>query len=335
MKRLGAIGLVVGFLVLATACGGTSNTASTTKFKVALLLPGVKNDLSWNQVAYEGVKDLAAEEGFDFAYTDQVGYSADDAARFARLYASKGYNLIIAHNSGYKDGIMQVAKEYPKVDFAYQDDNSVQTTNNVGGYNQNLWEAAYLGGMEAAAMSKSGTVGGVGAQAIPLVFAYYNTFVLGAKKVNPQIHFVSVYTGDWSDSAKAKSAALVLADRGADVLVAFGDGPSRGVAAAAQQTNTLACGYIHSVDVLAPNNVIGSVIWDAKKSFKLMVDDARSGSFNPGKHYAFGVKGELVALQVNANFEGKISAQAKAVLDQALKDTNSGSYIPAFDPTTI
>ncbi|HEY2598336.1 MAG TPA: BMP family protein [Candidatus Dormibacteraeota bacterium] len=341
MKRLGAIGVLAVVALLATACGqGTTTTTGSGTYKVAILLPGVKNDLSWNQVGFEGLQTAAAQEGIEFAYTDNVGYSADDAARFARLYASKGFNLIIADNSGYKDGIMQVAKEYPNVNFAYQDDQppggaGIQLADNVAGYNQDLWQAAYAAGIAAAGVTKKNVVGGVGAQGIPLVYAYYHMFAQGLAKVNPAIKFSAIYTGDWSDSAKAKAAALVLADRGADVLIAFGDGPSRGVAAAAQQTNTYGYGYIHSVDVLAPNNVLGAVIWDSAKSFKMMVDDSRSGHFRPAKHYGFGTKDGLVTLQLNPNLESLISAQAKTMLDQALKDSVSGAFVPVFDPTSI
>ena len=306
---------------------------TTEVLKVAILLPSNKNDLAWNQEAFEGVQALATQDNIEFAYTEQVGFSAEEAARFARLYAEEGFDLVIGHNSGFKDGIFQVAAEFPDVQFVYQDDGSVENGSNVAGYNMELYQAAYLGGIAAGGLTESGSIGGVGGMSIPFCFAMFNAFLDGARQVNPEIELSSVYVGDWADIAGAKASTEALADRGADVFVACGDGPARGVIAAVAERDLLAFGYLHPMDVLAPFNVVGSLVWDAENSYRIIVEDILNGTFTPTQHYSFAMDVALVGLDLNENIP--LPTEVQELLDQALSDAASGDLTIPFNGDEI
>lgn len=315
--------------------GNGGGDAAADGLQVALLLPAVKNDLAWNQSAFEGIESLAAGGQLEFEYTEQVGYAAEDAARFARLYAERGYDLVIGHNSGYKDGIMEVAGEFPDVNFLYQDDGTVETAENVSGYNMEIWQGAYLAGIIAGATSESGRLGGVGGMAIPFCFAYFNAFLDGARTQNPAAELSTVYVGDWGDIAGAKASAETIADRGADVFIACGDGPARGVIEAVSGRGLYTFGYMHEMDVLAPYNIYGSIIWDAEKSYSMVLDDLEGGSFRPGKHYSFDLSSGTIFLSLNPNLAQQIPQEAADAVQEAQDAAAAGTLEIVFNGEEI
>ncbi|MBC7219631.1 MAG: hypothetical protein H5T49_05845, partial [Hadesarchaea archaeon] len=72
------------------------------QWKIALLLPDVITDPTWNGLAYQAVPRLVAEGIADkFSYTEQV--AIPDAVRIASGYAAEGYDLIIQHGSQFVD----------------------------------------------------------------------------------------------------------------------------------------------------------------------------------------------------------------------------------------
>ncbi len=83
------------------------------------------------------------------------------------------------------------------------------------------FEAAYLAGMLAGAMSKSGTFGSVGAVPIPEVNMLINAFQDGVKETRPDAKFIASFIGTFFDPPKAREAGLAQIDSGADIL--FGE----------------------------------------------------------------------------------------------------------------
>jgi basic membrane lipoprotein Med (substrate-binding protein (PBP1-ABC) superfamily) len=328
-------------LFLLAACSDDGSAPSgdggdgSQEIEAALLLPGVKNDLAWNQSAYEGMQNVTQQQDVGFEFTEQIGYAAEDAARFARLYAEEGSDLVVAHNSGYRDGILEVAAEFPDVNFLYQDDGTVETAENVAGYNMEIWQGAYLAGIVAGATSESGQLGGVGGMAIPFCFAYFNAFLDGARTVNPDAEISTVYLGDWADIAGAKASAETLADRGADVFIACGDGPARGVIEAVSARNLRTFGYMHTMDVLAPYNIFGSIVWDAASSYEMVLDDLQNGDFRPGKHYSFDLVNETIYFEVNPNLAGEIGEEHLAAVEDAQAAAASGELEIEFNGEEI
>lgn len=73
----------------------TDDTGDTTEkpvSKIAILLPGYITDQSWNQGAYEGLKELESQ-GYEIAYTEDV-QAANMESTF-RTYCEDGYDFVI------------------------------------------------------------------------------------------------------------------------------------------------------------------------------------------------------------------------------------------------
>ena len=84
--------------------------------KVALILPGRADDVSWNQAAYEGMQSAVknAKVPVELKVVEQV-YDPVSIEPALRDYAQQGYDLIIGHGFQFQEPIIKVAPEFPKV----------------------------------------------------------------------------------------------------------------------------------------------------------------------------------------------------------------------------
>ena len=87
-------------------------------------------------------------------------------------------------------------------------------------------EGRYIVGQIAAKMSKSGTIGYVGAFPIPEVVSGINAYTLGAQSINPNIKIKIVWVNSWFDPGKEADAAKALLDSGVDVITQHTDSPA-------------------------------------------------------------------------------------------------------------
>ena len=121
--------------------------------KVALLLPGVKNDNSFSQAGYEGLIAAAAADGnIEYQVIEEV-VDPTDSLPAIRDFASQGYDLIIGHGIEYVDPIQQLWAEFPDVDFAMAGGILIPgsvTTPNVADWLYNTQDMAWPNGVLTA-----------------------------------------------------------------------------------------------------------------------------------------------------------------------------------------
>ncbi|MFX6250196.1 BMP family ABC transporter substrate-binding protein, partial [Acinetobacter baumannii] len=86
-------------------------------------------------------------------------------------------------------------------------------------YDVRTYEGAYLAGVVAGKMSKSGKLGVVASVPIPEVIRNIDSFTLGARSVNPKATTAVVWVNKWFDPGKEREAATTLIGQGVDVLM--------------------------------------------------------------------------------------------------------------------
>jgi basic membrane protein A len=336
--RRAAVGLIVVALI-AAACSSKSPSSSggTTgggakKVKMALILPNVKNDFTWNQQAYEGAVKLQKAGVIDLAVSDNVGQDASSFTPVAERYAQGGYQLIIGHTFDYGQPMLRLAPRYPNVNWAWAGSGVKEdTAKNVGDYPQPFYQGSYLAGILMAGVSKTGKIGGIAGFDIPAGHSMMEAFKEGAKLVNPNVQMVTTYLGTWFDPAKEKEAAFAQYDQGADVIGICGT--PTGVIQAAKERSLGVVGYVHDQSSASPANVLTSVVWNTDVVFKAMADDVASGKFQPGKIYDLGVKEGGVSVPLNSQYKDQVSSAAMDIFNKTLQGIKDGSikvpYIPS------
>ncbi len=336
--------LLTSFALIAAACGsdeaatGESDTttggdsgdtaSSDAGIKVALILPGEINDVSWNQQMYAGAEALKAEGLIaELQFTELV--PEGDAERSIRGYAEDGFDLIIAHSFGYGDTAKAVAADFPDTAFAWGGGIGGQE-GNVADYAQPFHEAYYLMGILAGGASTTGVLGGAGGFDIPACHSLVEAFYLGAQEINPEATGITTYTGDWIDVTIGKEAAAAAADQGADVFAACGEGPVLGQIELARERDLLATGYVGDMSGLAPDNVLASMVWDTAELLRPMIEDINAGTFTPAKEYRVGVADLGLLVEINPALADRVSAEAMAAYDERLAEIIAGTFEVPF-----
>jgi basic membrane protein A len=332
------LGVLAVVAIVAAACGsdetpsgggGGTTSPGKTRVKMALVLPGNINDLSWNQMAYQGAKQLEKEGLVSVAYTENVPEDAASVTQVVSGYAQQGYQLVIAHSFGYGDPLFKLAPSFPNTAFAWAGGID-KKANNIADYAQPFWDASYLAGILAAGVSKTKVVGGLAGFDIPVCHAMLEAFKLGAQSIDSSFKGINTYVGDWVDVAKSKEAATAQADQKADVFMSCGEGPALGSIALAKDRNLAASGYVGDMSSLAPQNVFASVVWDLHTLWGQMVADVQNNSFQPGKFYQVSVKDNGLHVAINPQFHQPIPADVKSKFDQTLEAIKSGAFTVPF-----
>ena len=163
---------------------------------------------------------MGGESAMEIAYTENM-FDVTAAAQAIRDYADEGYNLIIAHGTQYGTSLFEIAPDYPDTSFAWgtaTDTGEAEGLTNIFAYQANAEEGAYVEGVMAAMMSKSGIIGIVGPVPAGDALLYINGFQQGVTATNPDAQILLAYTGSFGDTAAAAEVAQTQIAAGADVL---------------------------------------------------------------------------------------------------------------------
>lgn len=317
--RYGAlsIGGISAAAVLAGCGSGSGSGGTGGGLKVGLLLPGAKNDKSFNQVAYEGLKQAVATVGASMDYSENVADA--DARQALRDYGSRNYDVVIAHSFSYQDPTSDVAADFPKTKFMIG--TGTKHTDNIGTYQNPDYQGAYLAGILAAGASKSGTLGWVGTLPTPNLLANYHAFAAGAKSYNPSAKVLHALIGSYYDPAKTKEAALAQIQLGADVI----EEQSVGVIDAAIAQKVLAIGTIVDENSLGPKNVLTSVTWVLAPVYTAILKTVKDGSWT-NRDWSYGVAAGSIALAPLHGLDGKVKADAMALERKMLEQIKSRKF---------
>lgn len=203
--------------------------AAQDRLNVGFVYNGPKNDLGYNQAHAEGkqsLKTVPYVRAFDEANVSET-VAVEESMR--NMVHQDGARVIFATSYGFLDPfVLRVARESPGVQFfhcggAYREGSDPP---NVGIYFGFIDEVEYLAGMTAGLMTRTGRMGFIAAKPIPQVLRNINSFMLGARSVNPSVTMRVVFTGDWVLPVREAEASSSLADQGVDVLTGHTGSPA-------------------------------------------------------------------------------------------------------------
>ena len=307
-----------------TATAALPPAAPTGAFKIGLITPSKITDAAWSGPANDAVQGMKNSLGAEPTPTIESPGKADVEGAIQKL-ADSGDQLIFLHASEYDVPAKSVAAKFPKTTFVVVGGRSVAP--NLTPIQFAPGEATYLAGMVAAGMSKSGKIGCVGGDEIPIIKEAFASFEKGAKSVKPDIVVKTVFTGDGNDIAKAKQQAEALIAEGCDVLIHNANAGGQGVAQAVLEKGGYFMGANSLQNDLATPKNLGSFVIDTKAAYFAVAKTIKEGK-GTGKPFVLGLKDKAVTFVYNDKFAGKIPDDLKAKVTQAESDIVAGTLKP-------
>jgi simple sugar transport system substrate-binding protein len=315
----------VGALAIAAGVGATS-TAEVKQ--VGYASPEKPNDYGWNQQGYESAQKAAKAVGATVIAATGIGYGNPEPT--LRRLAQRGADLIVAQASGYNQVAPKVAEQL-KVPTLTYDQPKNRKPGIVANIQTSAQQGAYLAGVLAGQMTKTGTLGIVVSAADTNWYKQSGGFIAGARSIKKNLKFRYARIGEdtYADAAGGKRVTNVVIAAGADIVFGMGDGSSFGMMQAVQTAKApSAASKVFFIDVIGNKTkidkkgvLLSSVLWDFTPIFTQAIKDVESGNFGK-KNYNLTVANGLGLLKTNkapASAWAKVAAARKGVASGAIK----------------
>jgi len=307
---------------IGTVFGGEDVVAQDdTTFKVAFVYVGPVGDLGWTWAHDQGRQEMIEAlkgEGVtvETKYSESVPEVQADAERVIRGYAQEGYQLIVTTSFGYMEATINVAKQFPDIQFIHI--SGYMTAENVSTAFGKIEEPRYVSGIIAGHMATGGKLGYVAAYPIPEVIRGINAFTLGVRSVNPEATVQVVWTNTWYDPQKERQAAEALLDGGAEVIAQHQD--TAGPQQAAEAAGKYGVGYNADMSELAPKAVLTCPIWHWGVYYEDAVKQIMAGTWQSNQYWG-GWKDGVVDLSPIADF---VPEEARAAAESEIEAFKAG-----------
>src|SRR5512136_2514827 len=297
--------LVVALLV--AACGGPAapSSAPSKLFRIAVVMPSATTDLAFSQSMYSALlsvqKDMGGESALQISYSENM-FKVPDAAGAIRDYASQGFDIVIAHGSQYGSSVQEIAKDFPKVTFAWGTDVNTFGLPNVYAYTAAAEEGGYVNGVLAAKLTKSKIIGVTGPVEAGDAKTYVSGFVQGVASVDPSIKVNKTWTGSFSDVALMTEAAKTHIAAGADALTGSSQSVVGSIGAAKDKGTVLWFGTQADQASLATNAVVASQVYDWTVVLTDMINQIKSGKLG-GNTYTLHLNNDGLKVAYNSGYQ--------------------------------
>ena len=322
MSLFAAIATVPGCKSRGSFTPATPGPPAQPQFRVALLTPGPVSDAGWNAAAFDGLRLIKEHLGAETALVQTTSPADFDDA--FRDFASRGFNLVFAHGFEYTDAALKAGHDFPRTYFVVTSGSG--SSANVASLSFKIEQAAYVEGVLAGEMTKTGVAGAVGGIELPAIKLTFDGFRRGFQSVRPGGRVLTGFIGSFDDVGAAKEAALAQISQGADMLFHDADAAGLGVFDAARQAHVYAFGANRNQNEVAPEVVLASAVTLIPQAFLKIATAVKSGNFRPGV-LEFGMKDGMVHVVINPHLESRIPATALAAMKHAEQQITSGAIV--------
>ncbi len=333
MKKRKAL-IAVSMTVAMTFAAGTFVTADEPDFtgegSIAYVVTNL-GDMSFNDSGQAGMKILR-EAGYKVK-TIETGLDASKYLDDIYDILDTGYDYLVTNNT-YLDQVEEVAEEFPDTKFVIIDSNPHATVaaDNILYVYFEQFESAYLGGIVAAGLSKSGSIGAIGGIENPVIKDFISGYIQGALSYDPDIKVSVGWVGSWSNTAKMKEICNTQnSNKDVDVFFPIAGGAGTGAFEAASEirgTWTLGVDADQYAAFIKSNETFAKVIPTSvtKEVGNTLVKLFRDPStIEWGSVAAMGLNEDAVGLVENEYYEEVVPQEVRDAVKEASEGIKDGS----------
>jgi len=284
MSRKSFLRTTAAFLTAAGLMAGAGSLQAAEVTSIAILVPEQGTDFGWNQQGVDAARAVAEKYNLEFMPAEGLGYG--DVRPVLRELSEDGASLMIAHASGYNTAAPEIANE-TGTPVAIVDKPEDLKKGLVADYTLYGHDGAYVAGMLAANMTKTGTVGIVVSGEPPSWNAQSAGFAQGVAATKPDAKIIYAVIGPaaYSDVAGGRRVTESVIAAGADVIFGQGNGSSFGMLEAVETKTAPGGEKVWFIDVIGDKSskdkghLLTSVMWNMVPVYSAMVEDLKADTF--------------------------------------------------------
>ena len=324
MTRPSAKTLMIAALVLLSGCG--VGTEGKDRIKVAGVFTS-SVDEPWAAALHQALADVEREGEIAYDFTQKVPPAS--APRIAREYAERGYKIIFGEAFECEEEMRQAANGLPEVAFCFGS-RLGPSDPNFSVFDSYAHEPAYLSGLLAGKLTKTGTIGAVIGSSTPGTDRTISAFRRGVKEANPAARVLISRLGKRYDPPAADLAARALLDKEADIV--FGE--TYGVFPACRRKRAFALGNLLDQYSLAPETVVTGPVWDPRPLIESVLGEVKNKTYRAAdlSSCCLMARGgaQLAPYHV---FDLKISSEIRESIEERRREIVSGRFRVPLDET--
>lgn len=361
MKKIIAALLAVLMLFTLAACGGNGDDTTSTDpaegnestavsdLKIGVVLlhnETVGYDENFMLAVEEACDNLGIDKDTNLLYKKDI--PEDSACKDACIeLVEDGCDIIFADSFGHEEFVIDVAKQYPDVQFFHATGTNAKIADVPNFHNAfaSIYEGRYLAGVVAGLklnqLIEDGTItaeeakmGYISAKPYAECISGYTSYYLGAKSVCPSATMTVTYTDSWADLALEQEAAKKLIKAGVVLMSEHAD--TDGSPMACEEENKAGnplyhVGYNINFNDIAPNaNLVSSKInWTPY--FEHIFTKVAAGEEVEADYCGTIKTGSVILTEYNEN---NVTEEMKAKVEEVKAGLMDGS-IKVFDTSTF
>lgn len=227
-----------------------------------------------------------------------------------------------APSYGFLEPAVRVAQRHP--DVVFMQINRFQTAKNIGTYFSHQYQPMYLAGMAAGRVTKTNKLGFVAAHPVPPLVQAVNSFMLGARLVNPKVTTRVVFINNWSDAPLEAEAVKSLNESGCDVIAHAQDNQNT-ILSTCESLNIYSAGFYTDAHQLAPKGWLTGACLDWGPFYVKIANSIKDGTWKP-QAYTAGMEGNEGYIKLSSFGRAVPPNVQKEILDKE-KAIRSGKFV--------
>lgn len=289
------------------------------KVKIGFVMNGSKDELGWNNMHYEGIKNACDLLDVELILKENVTDNTGMCSKAIEELVEEDAKMIILSSYDYCAESIDTIRKYKDVQFyvssyEYEEDN-------IKSYFTRYYQARYLSGIIAGSMSKTGKIGYVAAYDIDEVNRGISAFALGVSHANEDAEVIVYYTNTWDNSAsEIKAVDELIANENIDVVTCHQNQDN--VVREADKKGIYSIGY-HQVPSDMSDKYLTTVLCDWEMTYKEIVSQFLSGKVE-SKIAWLGIDKNVVKLE---GYSPLISDEAREEVNQAIVKLEAGQDV--------
>jgi basic membrane protein A len=252
------------------------------------VLAGRCDDGGFNESGFVGAREASRRHGIAFAHIENVGTETADLLRGIDAAVPNSPDLVVVHGGRSDEAVAQAAPAHPAIRF-------LSTHGSAAGANFSCVtiaqpQSAYLAGVLAARMTRSGIVGHLSGIRIAPGLRSRAAYAQGVRETDPAVRLLTCFCGTQEDNTITHRHALAEIDAGADILYTMLNGGRIGAIDACRERGARQIGNVRDWTAVDPDVFVGSAIADTGRLVERWIDDIVAGRLVRGETRTLGME---------------------------------------------